>query len=73
MSTMEPDEGAQPDDQRADAPRWENIEAEGGSEAPRWEGAEAPRWEGTQTSESDDADTDADDGAADDADPSTDT
>ena len=26
MSTMEPDEGAQPDDLQADAPRWDRVE-----------------------------------------------
>ena len=30
MSTMEPDEGAQPDDLQADAPRWDRAEAAGG-------------------------------------------
>ena len=33
MSTMEPDEGAQPDDRQADAPRWdreEDTDAAGG-------------------------------------------
>jgi hypothetical protein len=61
MSTMEPDEGAQPDDQQADAPRWEGTE---GTDAPRWEGAEgtdAPRWEGADAdaaaSDSDDPDS----------------
>jgi hypothetical protein len=34
MSTMEPDEGAQSDDQ-ADAPRWEKTEAANPSAAPR--------------------------------------
>jgi hypothetical protein len=29
MSTMEPDEGAQPDDLQADAPRWDRIEEAG--------------------------------------------
>ena len=26
MSTMEPDEGAQPDEQKADAPRWDEVQ-----------------------------------------------
>ena len=61
MSTMEPDEGAQPDDQQADAPRWAGA---AGTDAPRWEGAEgtdAPRWEGADAdaaaSDSDDPDS----------------
>ena len=29
MSTMEPDEGAQPDDLQADAPRWDRVEEAG--------------------------------------------
>lgn len=41
MSTMEPDEGAQPDDEREDAPRWEKTEAANPTDAPRWEGADA--------------------------------
>jgi hypothetical protein len=52
MSTMEPDEGAQPDDQRTDAPRWEKTEDAEGTEAPRWERGEAP--------DSDDADRSTD-------------
>jgi hypothetical protein len=54
MSTMDPDEGTEPDDQRADAPRWEKTEAANATDAPRWEGAEAPdatdapRWEGAE-------------------------
>jgi hypothetical protein len=39
MSTMEPDEGTQADDQQADAPRWEKTEAASASDAPRWERA----------------------------------
>jgi hypothetical protein len=63
MSTMEPDEGAQPDDQRTDAPRWEKTEDAEGTEAPRWEGAEgteAPRWERGEAPDSDDADRSTD-------------
>jgi hypothetical protein len=41
MSTMEPDEGTQADDQQADAPRWEKTEAANAADAPRWERAEA--------------------------------
>ena len=70
MSTMEPDEGIQPDDQQADAPRWEDPEAAGGTEAPRWEGAEqteAPRWEGVEQT---DAAADPDDSESDDSDSS---
>ena len=40
MSTIEPDEGTQADDQRADAPRWEKIEAASAPGAPRWERAD---------------------------------
>ena len=29
MSTMEPDEGAQPDDQQSNAPRWDEIDTSG--------------------------------------------
>ena len=50
MSTMEPEEGAQPDDQQADAPRWEGAE---GTDAPRWEGADAD----AAASDSDDPDS----------------
>ncbi|HEV8425368.1 MAG TPA: hypothetical protein VGS14_09305 [Actinomycetes bacterium] len=64
MSTMEPDEGAQPDDQQADAPRWESTEAADATDAPRWEGAagtDAPRWEGAEAdaeaADSDDPDS----------------
>jgi hypothetical protein len=37
MSTMEPDEGAQPDDQQSDAPRWDKTEAANPADAPRWD------------------------------------
>jgi hypothetical protein len=37
MSTMEPDEGAQPDDQQSDAPRWDKSEAANPADAPRWD------------------------------------
>ena len=60
MSTMEPDEGAQPDDQQADAPRWEGAER-----------TDAPRWEGAEPADPDAADPDEQ--ASDDADSSTDT
>jgi hypothetical protein len=32
MSTMEPDEGAQPDEPQADAPRWDRVESDGGTD-----------------------------------------
>jgi hypothetical protein len=51
MSTMEPDEGAQPDDQQADAPRWDREEA-----AP----ADAPRWDRADT-DAESSDTDGSD------------
>jgi hypothetical protein len=56
MSTMEPDEGAQPDDQRSDAPRWDKTEAANPADAPRWDEAQepgredAPRWDELDTS-----------------------
>ena len=37
MSTMEPDEGAQPDDQQSNAPRWDKTEAANPGDAPRWD------------------------------------
>jgi hypothetical protein len=47
MSTMEPDEGARPDDDhQADAPRWEEGPPDEQSDAPRWEGAEPPPGDG---------------------------
>ena len=36
MSTMEPDEGAQSDEQ-ADAPRWDEVQEPGREDAPRWD------------------------------------
>lgn len=54
MSTMEPDEGTQADDQQADAPRWEKTEAANAADAPRWERAEAAE-------DSDDSDDGTDD------------
>jgi hypothetical protein len=33
MSTMEPDEGAQSDDQKADAPRWDEVQEPGSDDA----------------------------------------
>ena len=56
MSTMEPEEGAQPDDQQADAPRWEKTEA---ANPPRE--TDAPRWERADATD-DDATDDTDDG-----------
>ena len=40
MSTMEPDEGAKPDDLQADAPRWDRAEEAGAADAPRWDRAD---------------------------------
>jgi hypothetical protein len=37
MSTMEPDEGTQSDEQQADAPRWDTVEAANPADAPRWD------------------------------------
>ena len=34
MSTMEPDEGAQSDDQKADAPRWDEVQETSPDEDP---------------------------------------
>ena len=42
MSTMEPDEGAQPDDQQSDAPRWDKTEAANPADAPRWDEVQEP-------------------------------
>ena len=67
MSTMEPDEGAQPGEEQADAPRWEGAEsADTGADAPRWERAQpagetdAPRWEAADT-DAESSDTDGSD------------
>ena len=57
MSTMEPDEGTQSDDQRSDAPRWDKTEAANPADAPRW----------------DEVETSSDDAASDDPDASTDS
>ena len=35
MSTMEPDEGTQSDERRADAPRWDELDTAGQADAPR--------------------------------------
>ena len=40
MSTMEPDEGAQPDERQVDAPRWDRAEEARGADAPRWDRAD---------------------------------
>ncbi|HXQ54594.1 MAG TPA: hypothetical protein VOA19_02080 [Actinomycetes bacterium] len=37
MSTMEPDEGAQPDDQQSNASRRDKTEAANPGDAPRWD------------------------------------
>ena len=56
MSTMEPDEGAQPDERRSDAPRWDKTEAANPADAPRWDEVQepgredAPRWDELDTS-----------------------
>jgi hypothetical protein len=87
MSTMEPDEGAQSDEQRADAPRWDTVEAANPADAPdapRWDEVQepgredAPRWDEVDTSGPADAprwdevETSSDDAASDDPDASTD-
>jgi hypothetical protein len=68
MSTMEPDEGAQSDEQ-ADAPRWDKVEAANPADAPdapRWDEVQepgredAPRWDEVQEAGSDDASEDPD-------------
>ena len=41
MSTKEPDEGAQPDGQQLEGPRWEKAEAANRPDGPRWEAAES--------------------------------
>ena len=58
MSTMEPDEGAQPDEQKADAPRWDEVQEPGREDAPRWDEVQEPG---------------SDDAATEDPDASTDT
>jgi hypothetical protein len=40
VSTMEPDEGAQPDDPQADAPRRDREEDAAAADAPRWDRAD---------------------------------
>jgi hypothetical protein len=40
MSTMEPDEGVQVDDEQADAPRWDKVEAANPDDAPGRERAD---------------------------------
>ena len=57
MSTMEPDEGAQPDDQQSDAPRWDEVDTSGP--------ADAPRWDEVQEAGSDDAATEDPDASTD--------
>ena len=59
MSTMEPDEGAQSDEQ-ADAPRWDTVEAANPVDAP-----DAPRWDEVQEAGSDDAATEDPDASTD--------
>jgi hypothetical protein len=61
MSTMEPDEGTQSDDQQADAPRFDKTEAANPSDAPRWDEVQetdrpdAPRWDELQETDRPDA------------------
>jgi hypothetical protein len=64
MSTMEPDEGTQSDEQQADAPRWDTVEAANPADAPdapRWDEVQepgredAPRWDEVDTSGAADA------------------
>jgi hypothetical protein len=57
MSTMEPDEGAQSDDQTADAPRWDEVDTS--------DRADAPRWDEVQEVGSDDAGSDDPDASTD--------
>ena len=57
MSTMEPDEGSQADDQQADAPRWEKTEAANA--------ADAPCWNADAAEDSDDSDDGTDDKGSD--------
>jgi hypothetical protein len=86
MSTMEPDEGAQPDEQKADAPRWDTLEAADAPDAPRWDEVQepgredAPRWDEVDTSDRADAprwdevqEAGSDDAGSDDPDASTDS
>ena len=71
MTTREPDEGAQPDDQKADAPRWDEVQEPGREDAPRWDDvdtsgpADAPRWDEVQEAGSDDAGSDDPDASTD--------
>ena len=55
MSTMEPDEGTQPDDQQSNAPRRDKTEAANPGDAPRWERTEV------DDTDADDADADSTD------------
>ena len=57
MSTMEPDEGIQSDEQRADAPRWDKTEAANPADAPRWDEVQGSPSEDT-ASDDPDASTD---------------
>ena len=58
MSTMEPDEGAQPDEQKADAPRWDEVQEPGREDAPRWDEVQEPGSDDAAT-EDPDASTDS--------------
>jgi hypothetical protein len=59
MSTMEPDEGTQPDDQQAEGPRWDKVEAADATQGPRWDGADL------DSADSDGADSEDPDSGAD--------
>jgi hypothetical protein len=60
MSTMEPDEGAQPDDQKADAPRWEDVDTAGREDAPRWEDVDTAGQTGSDELDADDPESSTD-------------
>jgi hypothetical protein len=73
MSTMEPDEGAQSDEQ-VNAPRWDTVEAANpvdAPDAPGWDEVQepgredAPRWDEVQAAGSDDAATEDPDASTD--------
>jgi hypothetical protein len=53
MSTMEPDEGAQADDQQADAPRWDKVEAVNAADETDTGEPDAPRWDRADPGEGD--------------------
>jgi hypothetical protein len=57
MSTMEPDEGAQSDEQ-VNAPRWDEVQEPGREDAPRWDEVQEAGSDDAAT-EDPDASTDA--------------